>query len=194
VPPHKADPAPLHCPGRLALFFAANEYDPFSGVTGPKFEWVSGAAWSGHGIWRGVAMTEATSLDTDGDGVPDFTSGPYGKDFYCDATPDTLTGTEICLGQVAHSRLSTELYLDPDPVRLPDGSARVYFGAGNQNFQFVSGPPGVPCRNDGAAAGGAAAAAPLVIGRGPGELEPPDVVGAMILQRMLAQVEVGRRP
>lgn len=196
TPLHKADPAPLHCPGRLALFFAANQYDPFSGIANPPFQWATGGPWSGYGIWRCVAAAEGLALDTDGDGVADLTTGPYGKDFFCDANADTLTGTELCLGQVAHSRIATEMFIDPDPVRLPDGSARVFFGAGNAEYDFVSGPPGVPCRNDAtaAAAAAAAAAALVVIGRGPGEVEPPDVVGAMLLERMVAQIEVGKRP
>lgn len=202
---HKADPAPLSCGKELSLYFAANNYDEFSGNPRVNLKLpIFGVSWSGsgHGIWRCVAAEQGLGLDLDGDGTADHTTGIYGVDFFCDATPDDMSDRNLqvmSLGQVVHSKKDAAgdeaIDIDPDPVLLPDGSARVYFGAGNNAFQFVSAPLGVPCETV-VPAGPAAppGAEPLVIGNGPGSGGAINRAGRRRLAEMLANMVVdGRR-
>ena len=193
---HKADPAPMDCGSRLVLFFAANEWDSFSGVASPPlFQYKSGGPFSGHGIWRCVAMEEGTSLDFDGDGKGEFPILSYGKHFFCDATIDlSAPATVLALGQVVHTKTQPGMALDPDPVQLPDGSARVYFGQGQAALEFVSGPSGIPCANVEPALVAGFPVPMAVVGRPPAEGIGRNPDRGAWLQALADAMHVGARP
>lgn len=108
------DPAPIACPGAPDLFFAAIHEGGPQAARGPQ---------DAHGIWH------ATALPT---GALVCAAGPPGAPCSLTTAVEGLDFLVAAGGTGSRSRLAAtgpgNLYLDPDPVRLPAGGLRVAAG------------------------------------------------------------------
>ena len=142
-----ADPAAVVCAENgddIKLLFAAKPLVKDLDVFGAHPEF----AHHFYGIWRGTAVPDGTRLlEYDGDygvsrgsGVTliGTVSAVYGRDFFVSPATDIVARSRFPGGY--ESSALWELYIDPDPARLEDGSYQVYFGIDNETWAFVNQP------------------------------------------------------
>lgn len=108
----EADPMPVVCDdGAMALYFSAIGDAPTS--------------TSGHGVWRAAGLPEGQPFTRLAERPTPYTA-IFGVDFVMSAESDPARGA-VSIDQIVASS-GTSLFIDPDPVRLPDGSVRVFVG------------------------------------------------------------------
>lgn len=145
-----ADPAPTLCgteTDSLSLYLAINQRDlPYGTVAMDPYPATLSELGSGHGLWRGRAISDGTVLAYSATVLGETHTyrivATFGKDFLC-ATQDSVAN--ISPDQLMESKNyasynpviadtgtpmpTMHIWIDPDPVLLDDGTVRVSGGA-----------------------------------------------------------------